>query len=100
MLLAVFLIVCSTFPLLHGIRYTHVHVCIMTPTTWLFGKLKSAVILTYGLCGLLFYGLVAVKLGYFFKPTTEKEELELKIGTLILFFVYVLYCEVCGGASS
>ncbi|CAK43247.1 uncharacterized protein An18g04430 [Aspergillus niger] len=51
----------------------------MTPTAWLLGKLKSAVVLTYGLGGLLFYGLVAVKLGYFFKQTTEKEELELKI---------------------
>lgn len=69
------------------------HACIMTPTAWLLGKLKSAVILTYGLGGLLFYGLVAVKLGYFFKQTTEKEELELKIGKN---FVYVAFlCFTC-----
>ena len=77
------------------------HACIMTPTAWLLGKLKSAVILTYGLGGLLFYGLVAVKLGYFFKQTTEKEELELKIGKnfcLCCFSLFYVPCCGCAGA--
>ncbi|OOF97118.1 hypothetical protein ASPCADRAFT_3735 [Aspergillus carbonarius ITEM 5010] len=46
---------------------------------WLLNKLKSFVVLAYGFTGLLYYGLVAVRLGYFFKEPTEKENLELQI---------------------
>ncbi|PYI06363.1 alpha/beta fold family hydrolase [Aspergillus sclerotiicarbonarius CBS 121057] len=46
---------------------------------WLLNTLKSLVVLAYGFTGLLYYGLAAVKLGFFFKKPTEKEELELQI---------------------
>ncbi|PWY63720.1 alpha/beta fold family hydrolase [Aspergillus sclerotioniger CBS 115572] len=46
---------------------------------WLLNKLKSFMVLAYGFTGLLYYGLVAVRLGYLFKEPTEKENLELQI---------------------
>jgi hypothetical protein len=43
--------------------------------------LKSATLFAYGLFTLFVYGLLQIKSGNFFKRSTEKENLELQLGT-------------------
>jgi hypothetical protein len=47
----------------------------------LLRALKSATLFAYGLFILFVYGLLQIKNGNFFKRSTEKENLELQLGT-------------------
>lgn len=45
------------------------------------GPLKSGLAFSYGLFSMVLYGLISVYAGYFFTPLSEKEVLELQLGT-------------------
>jgi succinate-acetate transporter protein len=52
----------------------------------LLGILKSAVFFAYGLFTLCIYGLKAIQTGFFFRNSTEKENLELQLGMYARLF--------------